>query len=179
MFPLVFISAKARESNLSFLLIGGHAVNVYAEPRATLDVDILIRNADGPTWRRIVEGEGFKLFRDGGNFLQFTPPYGVSWRLDFMLVNDSTFNKLLLGSAEVDCLGVRARVPSALHLIAMKLHALQHGPADRRDKDFMDSVGIARNARLDVSSLEMNEVFARHGSPEIYEKLKQRLQDTR
>ena len=175
MFPLRFISEKGAEANLSFLLIGGHAVNFYAEPRATLDVDLVIRKGDALQWRRIVEGEGFKLFRDGGNFVQFAPPYGVSWRLDFMLVNDSTFQKLLQGSREVDCLGIRARVPSPLHLIAMKLHALQHGPEDRKDKDFMDVVGIARNALIDVDSPELKDVFTKHGSAEIYEKLKQRL----
>ena len=41
MFPLKFIETKAREAKLPFLLIGGHAVNIYAEPRATLDVDLL------------------------------------------------------------------------------------------------------------------------------------------
>ena len=175
MFPLRFISTKASEANLSFLLIGGHAVNVYAEPRATLDVDILIRKGDAPAWRRIVEAEGFKLFRDGGNFLQFSPPYGVSWRLDFMLVNEDAFSKLMQGSTEIECLGIRARVPSALHLIAMKLHAFQWGPEDRKEKDFMDIVGIARNVRIDVDSPEIKDIFARHASADTYEKFKQRL----
>jgi hypothetical protein len=175
MFPLRLISERATESKLSFLLIG-HAVNVYAEPRATLDIDVLIRTIDAAVWRRIIEAEGFKLFRDGGNFLQFAPPYGVNWRLDFMLVNEDTFAKLMQQSREAECLGIRARVPSPTHLIAMKLHALRHGPADREEKDFMDVVGIARNAQLNIDSPEFTEMFAKHGSAEIYEKLKRRLQ---
>lgn len=44
MFPITMIQAKAHEAGLEFLLIGGHAVNLYATPQATLDVDLLIRN---------------------------------------------------------------------------------------------------------------------------------------
>ncbi len=32
---------KAGDMGLSYLVVGGHAVNAYAEPRATLDVDLL------------------------------------------------------------------------------------------------------------------------------------------
>jgi hypothetical protein len=46
MFPFPIIDQKAKAASLPYLVIGGHAVNVYAEPRATLDVDVL------STWNR-------------------------------------------------------------------------------------------------------------------------------
>jgi hypothetical protein len=170
------IQAKAHEAGLEFLLIGGHAVNLYAEPRATLDVDLLIRNVQAIQWNAILALEGYTAYHDGGNFLQFRPPYGTNWRLDLMLVNDETFAKLLAASEPVECFGVPMRIPSAEHMIALKLHSIVHGPADRFEKDFVDVVGIARNTGLDPNSSNIKEIFHRFGTTEIYEKFKSRLQ---
>ncbi len=175
MFPFTLIHSKARARGLDYLMIGGHAVNFYAEPRATLDVDLLIRKVEQSQWRVLLEEEGFKLYRDGTNFLQFSPPYGTSWRIDLMLVNDQTFGKLLADSKPVESLGLLTRIPSAEHLIALKLHAIVHGPAERFEKDFVDVVGIARNARLDPSSPGSRETFHRFGTAEFYEKFKTRI----
>jgi hypothetical protein len=176
MFPLHVIRSKAAEADLGFVLIGGHAVNVYAEPRATLDVDLLVRKEDRQPWLDLLAKEGFKLRRDGGNFLQLDPPYGVNWRLDLMLVNASTFAKILAGGKRVSCFGIDIVVPSPEHLIALKLHALAHGPEDRYEKDFSDIVGIARLTRLDPHSAVLKEIFDRYGNEEIYSKFIHRVE---
>ena len=175
MFPLSVIDDRARRLSLPYLLIGGHAVNVYAEPRATLDVDLLVQQEDKTRWVSMLSDEGFQLSRDGGNFLQFQPPYGTNWRLDLMLVNADTFQKLKADSREVSSLGLRIIVPSPLHLIALKLHAMVHGPTDRYEKDFVDIVGIARNEKLDPQSELLGDIFARFGTVEIYDRFKERL----
>jgi len=175
MFPLALVHTKSQELDLPYLLIGGHAVNTYAEPRATLDVDFLIRQEDEPHWRRMILAEGFSLHRDAGNFVQFSPPYGVNWRLDFMLVNAATFEKLQAGSRPVSCLGIATRVPSPQHLIALKLHAMVNGPPDRFEKDFGDIVSVARSLELDPDAAALKEIFSRYGKPEIYEQFRRRL----
>lgn len=86
MFPVNVIHAKAVAAGLEYLLIGGHALNAYSTPRATLDVDFLVRREDQQRWRELLSREGFQLQHDGGNFLQLSPPYGVEWPLDLMLV---------------------------------------------------------------------------------------------
>jgi hypothetical protein len=43
------------------LVIGGHAVNVYCEPRATLDVDFMVRKEDRDAWCVFLLTEGFQL----------------------------------------------------------------------------------------------------------------------
>jgi hypothetical protein len=171
-FPVTLIHDKARQAGLEYLVIGGHAVNAYGIPRATLDVDFLGRRDDRARWRTLLEAEGFSLFRDDENFMQFAPPYGTEWRLDVMLVNAPTFAKLAAGARSVQCLGVETRVPCAEHLIALKLHALRHGPAHRESKDFLDILTLVRAANLDVNSPALQATFDRYGTPELYERFR-------
>jgi len=175
-FPLPIIQGKAAEAGLPVILIGGHAVNVYAEPRATLDIDLLVRKEDRERWMGLLRAEGFILHRDGGSFLQWNPPYGVSWRLDLMLVNTETFAKIQEQARQTSCLGIDILVPSPEHLIALKLHALVHGPEDRSEKDFSDIVAIARLTGLDPRGAALKEIFSRHGNDSIYTKFLRRLE---
>ena len=176
MFPFDIIHARARQLALPYLLIGGHAVNTYAEPRATLDVDLLVQSVQKALWHGLLLDQGFKLKYDGENFLQYAPPHGTSWRMDLMLVNDQTFGKLFASSRTTESFNLPMRIPSPEHLIALKLHAMVHGPAERFEKDFGDIAGIARNARLESESGSLREIFTRYGTAEIYEKFKQRIQ---
>lgn len=168
MFPIPVIHTEARKRGLAYLLIGGHAVNAYCEPRATLDVDLLVRKADADRWRTLLDGEGFRLLRDAENFLQFSPPYGIRFRLDLMLVNDATFGKLEAAARQVSCLGVQTLVPSAQHLIALKVHALRHGPPQRRNRDWLDVENLVRATQLSPRGDELRELFRRQGTPELY-----------
>ncbi|MCB1128105.1 MAG: nucleotidyl transferase AbiEii/AbiGii toxin family protein [Verrucomicrobiae bacterium] len=169
------IHAKATGQGLRHLLIGGQAVNAYGEPRATLDVDLLIPVDERGDWKQLLVEEGFRCCHEADHFAQFSPPYGVSWRLDLMLVGADTFSRLWQDSTTRPALGIQARVPSIEHLIALKLHALRHGPCDRADKDFADIVTLARVADLDPESPAVREVFLRHGNPELHERLRRAL----
>lgn len=175
MFPVTVIHAKATAAGLAYLVIGGHAVNFYCEPRATLDVDFLVRRSDESKWRELLAAEGFKVFNDQQAFLQFSPPYGIEWRLDLMLVNDSTFTKLLAGARSEQLLGIRTLIPRPEHLIALKLHALKHGHQERFEKDFGDVITLTRNSGLDPKSESFRQLFDQFGTHELYERVLQRL----
>jgi hypothetical protein len=174
-FPVSLIDAQAKQREMDYLLIGGHAVNYYCEPRATLDVDLLVRKEEQSKWRELLNGEGFKLMHDGGNFVQFSPPYGVEWRLDLMLVNDQTFRNLKEAARTAELLGVRMLIPKPEHLIALKLHALKHGHSERFEKDFGDVVSLVRAAKLEPRSEVLRTVVEQFGTPEIYERILQRI----
>ena len=175
MFPINLLHSKATAAGLSYLVIGGHAVNFYCEPRATLDVDILVRRDDHSRWRELLEREGFKLHSAHENFLQFSPPYGIEWRLDLMLVSDATFTKLAADARSGELLGIRTLIPRPEHLIALKLHALKHGHQERFEKDFGDVRALTRNAGLDPQSESFRLLFDQFGTQELYERVVQRL----
>ncbi len=164
MFPLEIIHEKISEAKLRHLLIGGQAFNTYGSPRSTLDVDFLIPSCDKGKWKEILESEGFRVKRDGGTFVQFSPPHGTSSLLDLMLVNEQTYEKLSADAHEVECLGIRINVPSPVHLIALKLHAVVHGPRERNEKDFPDIIALAHLANLDPKSAEVRDTFEKYGT---------------
>ncbi len=174
MFPVNLIHDTAIRLGLHYLVIGGHAVNSYCEPRSTLDVDLMIRKAEGSRWHELLAVEGFKLMNDGGNFLQFSPPYGTPFRVDLMLVNDDTFAILHETARRIPCFGAQVLVPSALNLIALKVHAIHHGPAERKSKDWLDIENLVRAAGLDPKGRELHGVFHRQGTPELYDAFLQR-----
>lgn len=171
MFPVNIIHAKAEQLGLKYLVIGGHAVNAYGEPRTTLDVDFLACKDDRQTWITLLENEGFKLAHDGGNFIQFSPPYGTKWNLDLMLVNRETFSKLHSDARQVVMLGITAFVPSPEHLIGLKLHALKYGPDRRRDKDMPDVLTLIRNAGINPRSESFKKLIDQFGTDQIYEQI--------
>jgi len=175
MFPVNLIHDRSKAAGLEYLIIGGHAINAYCEPRGTLDVDFLAKKNDLPQWRSLLEEEGFKLLHHGNTFVQFAPPYGVEWRLDLMLVNQETFDKMLAAARTVDILGIQSRIPRPEHLIALKLHALKHGNPERYEKDFGDVLALTRNAGCDVRSLSYRQMCEQFGTPDLYGRILERI----
>lgn len=175
-FPVTLIHAKAQQAGLEYLVIGGHAVNVYCEPRVTLDVDFLVRKDQQAQWSELLVAEGFRADHVGPTFVRFTPPYGVEWRVDLMLVSPETFEKMRATAQPKTLLGIQALIPRPEHLIALKLHALKHGNQERFEKDFMDVIALTRNANLDARSAVYRQLFDQFGTAELYERVLQRLQ---
>ena len=168
MFPVTLIHQEAQRRGLPYLVIGGHAVNAYCAPRGTLDVDFLVRKADTKSWDKLLADEGFKAINIGENFANYSPPYGVSFRLDLMLVSEASFALLRDSARAVECLGVNTMVPAELGLIALKIHAIHHGPESRKGKDWLDIENLVRAAALEPKGQELAEVFRRQGTPEMY-----------
>lgn len=176
MFPVNIIHGKAEQLGLKYLVIGGHAVNAYGTVRATVDVDLMVCRDDVEKWTDLLKAEGFKLKNDAGTFRQFTPPYGIEWPLDVMAVNASTFQKLAGAARPLPVLGITALVPSAEHLVALKLHALKHGRMERFDKDMGDVITLIKNAGIKVESPAFKEMVEQFGTAEIYERILKRLE---
>ena len=129
------IDREARKRGIRFLVIGGHAVNAHGYIRLTADVDILVRTEERDQWLNLLREEGFRLYEDGGAFMQFSPPYGIRWPLDLMFVADESFQPMLADSFPQSFGAVQASIPSLRHLLALKFHALKHGRPERKDKD--------------------------------------------
>jgi predicted nucleotidyltransferase len=161
----------ASTKGLRFLLIGGHAVAHHHYPRTTEDTDLLICTDDREAWLQLAEVCGLKLFHDGGNFLQFTPPEPTGWRLDLMLVNVATFAKMVDASEVGTLEGQAVKLPSLDHLLALKFHALKNAHGIRVLKDMDDVANLITNNRIDVSSTNFRELVLKYGTPELYEKL--------
>lgn len=161
----------ADEEKLSFLLIGGHAVIALGIERTTLDVDILINTNDLDVWKTHLFASGYQIARQTSAFAQFFPAAKDGMRLDLMLVDAQTFEKLEAASQKVQ-LGHRiVRVPTPLHLIALKLHAMKNPHRAALGKDLADILSLVERYRLDYSSPQFQTILNRYASPSIKKQL--------
>ena len=165
------LSRAAEERGLKFLVIGAHAVMRHGFMRATEDVDILVQREDRPLWEQLVQDLGYGLFHDGGTFLQLTPPGGVGWELDLMLVPAPTFEKMLAEAQPARMEGAAVLVPSLDHLLALKFHALKNGKGLRVLKDLEDVIQLVKANRVDVSAASFRQLCEKHATRVIYEQL--------
>jgi hypothetical protein len=85
------------QAGVDYALVGALAVAVWGAPRATKDIDLLVRREDLPRAMAAVGARGFTLeglpfeFKDGSELQRVNKvdPTGALVTLDFMIVNDN------------------------------------------------------------------------------------------
>ncbi|MDD5200350.1 MAG: hypothetical protein PHC88_11180 [Terrimicrobiaceae bacterium] len=168
----------AAGAGLDFLLIGGHAVNAHGFIRTTTDFDFLLASRDLRAWSEVLDHAGYRLAapeRPIQAFAQFQPHETGGFRVDLMLVEDPTFAKLLAGSEWREIGRRRVRVIGVLHLIALKLHALQAPHRVEAGVDYLDILQLVRSRGIDIAGAEFQEMINRYASPAIRERLRRDL----
>ncbi|MCB0320217.1 MAG: hypothetical protein KDD60_04770 [Bdellovibrionales bacterium] len=156
---------------MSFLLIGGHAVNVYGLSRQTGDLDLLIPLTSKGGWLELLGKAGYSKEQDDDRFLRFRSTDLAAWPIDLMLVDDGTFEKLYRDSQEA-VLGVATvRVVSARHLVTLKIHALKHYQEHRFLKDYNDILGLLRLDQTNISDEDLRELCVRYADIALFEKI--------
>jgi hypothetical protein len=172
---LATIDAEAARRRLRYLVIGGLAINHYGYSRETSDLDFLISQNDRAAWMQVLTDFGYDIFHDGGNFIQYKAPKDNAWPVDLMLVPEKTFVVIFEKKIDAEFYGIRTKVPSVEHLIALKLHALKNTRAHRFLKDFLDVENLIRINQLDFKSQTIRELFEKYGTPDLYEKISRAL----
>ncbi len=162
-----FVQMGTEPPALGFLIIGGWAVGAHGNPRATFDVDFMIRRADREVWFERATAHGLKLFRESGAFAQFTQKVGDGF--DLMFVDDQTFGKMWEASEERSFGEIKARVPCLDHLLALKLHALRQNLSHRTSKDADDVEVLLRRHEIDLNDPHYQTLFLKYGTRELYE----------
>ena len=93
-----------------------------------------------------------------------------------MLVTNGTFEKLSHEARLLKIAGHLRPVPSPLHLIALKLHALKHGPVSRKDQDIPDIVELVRLQQIDTQSTAFQDICEAYGTKELQDEIRKRLE---
>lgn len=166
----IALAALAGAEGLDAILVGGNAVNLHAYFRTTFDVDLLVRELDAERWLAFFKKRGYTISRRTPNFirLRFAADPSAALPVDLMLVNNETVSKVRLESLPRD-LGndLTLAIPSALHLIAMKLHALHNPQRVERGTDLQDVRHLIKTAKLDISSPAFRAILDRYAPDEI------------
>jgi hypothetical protein len=169
---LVAIAAEADRLQLPFLLGGGHAVVTHGFPRTTFDLDLIVRRPDRGRWLQFAKTLGYAMHREGETFLQFDAPREGFFPLDLMLVNEDTFSRLRADAVPAPASAPGVWVVSLMHLLALKCHAIKHGHAGRIVKDADDVLRLVQNNGLDPNAPALRELFEKHGTKDLYEKVR-------
>ena len=153
----IALSAQAADEGLEAVLVGGNAVNLHAYSRTTFDVDLLVPEEQAERWLAFFGRHGYAVFHRTPNFIRARlgdNPAGAL-PVDLMLADRETFSKIRQTSslAEIGN-GVCVRIPSALHLIAMKLHALRSPHRLAHGVDLQDVTHLIRTAKIDLAGGE-------------------------
>ena len=157
---------------MPFLLIGGHAVNVYGVSRQTGDVDLVVKLASRERWLELFAKLGYEKGQDDDRFARFMPASLTEWPIDLMFVDDPTFAKLQNESIESEIGPAKVRVVSPRHLATLKIHALKHYQEHRFVKDYTDLLALLRSGRTGISEPELKALCERYATPELFDRLK-------
>ena len=118
------VSDLIRKEKISCILIGGFAVNFHKVSRNTGDVDFLITKQDFDKVSDYISKAGFKKFSQHENFVQFESTGVGIVGVDFMFVDQSTFENIREEGQKFRMGKYEFIVPSLNHMIALKLHAM-------------------------------------------------------
>jgi hypothetical protein len=165
------INEESRKRQLEFLVIGGLAVNMHGFMRDTADLDLLVRQESRDAWMKMFSELGYTVAGERPAFCQFDPPESGAWPVDLMFVREPSFREFLKFGLSVKILGEWLLIPTLEHLIALKLHALKHGHAERHLKDYLDVEGLVRANKMDLRQEKVREHFLKYGTLDVYEKV--------
>lgn len=169
------VSRKLPEAGVSFLMIGGHAVNHYGYTRATMDVDFMIAAENISTVRRVMKDAGFTNVSEGEAVIFFSLPDSPV-RVDFLPVDSGTLTQLLSGAVPVTYGGAWLHVPCLRDLLAMKLFALKGGNLRRKERDMADVSELVIGNGLSVEA-DLKPLCERYASSRIYAELAVRIRE--
>lgn len=164
------ISIEFEREKIPFILIGGYAVNVYKVSRATKDVDFLIALEDLSKAIHIMEENGYCKFEEGPSFARLRPVGITGMIVDLVIVDRSTLDKMIHDADRTNIAGVELMVPSLMHLIALKLHAIKNNP-NREFRDLIDIFDLIKNNKVEVSTDEFRLFCLKFGTSDVYNKI--------
>jgi predicted nucleotidyltransferase len=168
---LKVIYAAASQAHKSFIVIGGHALNVHGISRSTADIDLMVETDDSSFWKALLQGLKYDVFHETASFIQSKPFELAAWPIDLMLVGKETMTKALADATLTDVFGPTVPVASVGSLIALKLHALKYVDAVRALKDQSDLLALLQQAGVPIESDLFRQLCAQYGTLEIYERI--------
>jgi hypothetical protein len=144
----------------SYAIGGAVGATFYLEPSATLDIDVFVSFQQAAGGSLITLAPIYDYLRARGHQVEGEYIVIGDWPVQFLPSGDALVEEALAQAVETEVEGVRTRVMTAEHLVAM---ALQTGRAKDHNRilQFIES-GVLETSRLDG-------VLTRHGLLEKWE----------
>jgi hypothetical protein len=170
-YALVAGFLEAREARVA--VVGGLGLHGHGVTRATLDLDLVSEASSQGPLVAFLESQGYEtLHRSAGysNHLHADPDLG---RLDLVYLDADTARLLFAGcTARLELGSLRALVPRAEHLAAMKVQAMKNDPS-RELQDLADVQALLRLPGVDAA--EVRGYFERARLLDRYDAIRRSL----
>jgi hypothetical protein len=126
------------DGGFPYALVGGLGLHAYGNSRATFDLDLVTRSEAQEPLVRALEELGYETVHRSNGYSNHSHPDPEWGDIDVVYVDPETARRLFPACARTLKLGEReVPVPSAEHLIAMKVQALRNDPS-RELQDLAD-----------------------------------------
>ena len=167
------VGAQLESVGADWAVVGGLALAVHGAGRVTTDVDIAVERWAQGALVEFLESVGYETLHVSEGYSNHAHEDPAMGRLDVVYVDASTADDLLGGAATFEIFpGVRAKVPCAEHLVAMKVLAAKNDPG-RRLQEMADIVALLRAKELGADSVR--RYFERHDSIDTWEQVRDSL----
>lgn len=145
-------------------------MNAYKIQRMTFDVDFMLTKEDCEKIEPDILSLGYSIFNRTAAFVQYKSERAGLRDLDLLIGDKNTVDRLLEQGREVSIAGEKFVVPSAVHLIEMKLHAMS-GNKKREIKDLPDVIQLLAVNNIDQESGDIKKLFVKYSAMELYERI--------
>ncbi len=171
---LEILAEIAKRAPLRLLLVGGYALPFYGIFRQTLDVDCLIAESDREGLGSHLAEAGYSVRAQTENFIRFGHESVSLMHIDALVVGQDTFEEMFRQSQDYPVGSHLFHVPTLVHLIALKLHAVKNNPR-REARDLADIVELLRANANQVTGEELEKLCRRYGPEGVFQKLRDQL----
>lgn len=167
---------EASKLGLKYLIIGGYAASFWGKPRFTADVDYVVAADSFELIKQVMTNLDFHLefLHPKDAFAHFSHKTTRTLRLDFMLVDHQTWDRLYDSVTKVDFGGAELfPVIGVVPLIAMKLHAAKQPDREDFEKDLTDVVEIMLAQNISFEDLEKLGIIEKYGTEKNIARIKE------
>ena len=168
------MAEQCEKAGVSFVLVGGFAVNFHNVTRNTDDVDFLMTEENfEKAWPLLSEAGYSNMMKQHlyARLRKEADPQGRFPDIDILFTNPETFQRIQKDARDMDLGEKKMKVVSLRHLMAMKLHSLKNNPGGREVPDMGDLLGLIQFNRMDVRSSSFKEFCLKYGNEETYNRL--------
>jgi hypothetical protein len=120
---------------------------------------------------------GYRTYFETDAFLQLQAPENFP-PLDLMVVDDQTFDRIEATADQKMLDGQQIRIPDALRLIALKLHATRDTARRTTETDWQDIASLLRVTNRNLEDPELRLIIAQYGGPTALAEIQRRVRNS-
>ena len=172
---LNLILKSFHKENVHYGLIGGFAMGVLGIPRATVDLDFLLRCDDLFKVDKIMKANGYECIFKSENVSQYVSPLKIFGEVDFLHAFRKASTGMLERAKELDVFEgkLKIRVLRPEDIIGLKLQAVANDET-RMSREFADIEALMDHYQVNLDWNLIEEYFVIFEQKEKFIELKKR-----